>query len=371
MDNKKILLIIVLIAIVGAIIFLESIKAKPLEQETTEIKTETANERVLEKEKNFQKAKEIVSPAGYINTDKITISELIGKKVVLVDFWTYSCINCQRTTPFLNAWYEKYGNNGLEIIGIHTPEFEFEKEYENVKTAVQKFGIKYPVVLDNDYATWTAYRNRYWPRKYLIDIDGFIVFDHIGEGAYEETEKKIQEALEERANVLKLDGQISSEITMPESAEKTDETKILSPEIYFGALRNGFFAGEQGKTGLQELPYPTEAKTNTLYLVGKWNIQEEFAESASENAKIVFRYRAQKVFIVASAEQETKITVLKDGKPLSGTDKGKDITLEAGSTAAIKDSQLYRLVEDTEYGEHILEIIVEKPGLKAFTFTFG
>ena len=159
------LLVAAIIMIAGAIIFLESIKAKTgSEQQTGEIKTVTGNSRILEKEKNFQKAKEIASPHGYINTGKISIGELTGKKVVLVDFWTYSCINCQRTTPYLNAWHEKYKDKGLEIIGIHTPEFEFEKDYNNVASAVKKFGIKYPVVLDNDYATWTAYRNRYWPR---------------------------------------------------------------------------------------------------------------------------------------------------------------------------------------------------------------
>jgi thiol-disulfide isomerase/thioredoxin len=134
--------------------------------------------------------------SGYINThDGFRLSEIVGKKVVLVDFWTYSCINCQRTQPYLNAWYKKYKDAGLEIVGVHTPEFAFEKDRANVVAAVEKFGITYPVVQDNDYQTWGTYGNRYWPRKYLIDIDGYIVYDHIGEGGYEETEEKIQELL--------------------------------------------------------------------------------------------------------------------------------------------------------------------------------
>ena len=145
---------------------------------------------------------EIVGPSGFVNTDGITIRELIGQKIVLVDFMTYSCINCQRTFPYLNAWYGKYKDQGLEIIGIHTPEFAFEKDIDNVREAMKHFGISYPVVLDNDYATWNAYGNRYWPRKYLIDIQGNVVYDHIGEGDYEETEMKIRELLEERAQVL-------------------------------------------------------------------------------------------------------------------------------------------------------------------------
>src|SRR3989338_2998501 len=142
-----------------------------------------------EKSKQYQLAKEITTPDGFINTDDkpIILNDLIGKKVILMDFWTYSCINCQRTTPYLNSWYEKYKDAGLEIIGMHTPEFDFEKKYENVEKAVKQFGIKYPVVLDNDRATWQAYKNYYWPHKYLIDIDGFIIYDHIGEGGYAET----------------------------------------------------------------------------------------------------------------------------------------------------------------------------------------
>src|SRR3989344_7615215 len=139
-------------------------------------------------ESDGEKYKEIVNPSGFVNTDGITVGSQVGKKVVLVDFMTYSCINCQRTFPYLNAWYKKYKDQGLEIIGIHTPEFAFEKDIENVREAMKRFGIMHPVVLDNDYATWRAYGNRFWPRKYLIDIHGDIVYDHIGEGAYEETE---------------------------------------------------------------------------------------------------------------------------------------------------------------------------------------
>ena len=140
------------------------------------------------------KAPEITKPAGIINTVSITTDEFRGKKVILIDFWTYSCINCQRTLVYIEGWYQKYKDKGLVIIGIHTPEFGFEKEIENVQNAVKQFKLTYPVVLDNDYGTWHAFANSYWPRKYLIDIEGNIVYDHIGEGGYEETEKEIQKA---------------------------------------------------------------------------------------------------------------------------------------------------------------------------------
>lgn len=147
---------------------------------------------------------EIVNPSGFINTNDqpVKITDYVGKQVILVNVMTYSCINCQRTFPHVNSWYEKYKDDGLVVIGIHTPEFAYEKDKDNVETAFAKFGIKYPTVLDNDYATWRALGNKYWPRKYLIDIHGNIVYDHIGEGAYKETEEKIQELLKERAAVL-------------------------------------------------------------------------------------------------------------------------------------------------------------------------
>src|SRR3990167_6793967 len=140
--------------------------------------------------------------AGFLDVTKIEqkLLEKNDKKVVLLDIWTYSCINCQRTIPYLNEWYKEYEDEGPVIIGLHTPEFSFEKVQENVEKAVKDFGIKYPVVLDNDFSTWQAYKNQYWPRKYLIDIDGYIVYDHAGEGQYKETEVAIQKALRERAD---------------------------------------------------------------------------------------------------------------------------------------------------------------------------
>ena len=161
-----------------------------------------ADENVLQKKRSmFTRAPEIVGASGYVNTGGVPVrlSDYIGKSVVLVEFWTYSCINCQHVLPHTTKLYSTYKDKGLVVIGIHTPEFAFEHLQKNVEIAAKKFGVEYPVVLDNDYATWGAFQNRYWPRKYLIDIDGFVVYDHIGEGAYAQTETKIQEALLERA----------------------------------------------------------------------------------------------------------------------------------------------------------------------------
>lgn len=322
-----------------------------------------------EKVKTFQPAKEIVKPAGFINTEGIKIEDLIGKKVILVDFWTFSCINCQRTFPYINSWYEKYKDKGLEIIGVHTPEFSFEKEYDNVLSAVDRYNLKYPIVLDNDYATWNAYKNQYWPRKYLIDIDGFIVYDHIGEGGYEETERKIQELLEERMKVLGETGKIDNSLSKPEGVESVDASVVRSPEIYFGASRNSYLGnGAPGVVGPQSLVEPQGVKANILYMVGDWDFDGEFAENKSKGAKIIFRYTAQKVFLVASSENKVNAKILIDGKNVSLNMVGSDVD---NSTVIIERDRLYRLIENDSSEEHTLEIIINEPGVKIFTFTFG
>lgn len=377
--RKNIILGIVLAAIAGSIIYLESGKktAPSISLQSDVIPnipaaSSTPNRDLAAKEKKFDWAKELINPDGFINTDKLKIADLIGKKVILVDFWTYTCINCQRTTPYLNAWYQKYKDQGLEIIGVHTPEFEFEKKYDNVKQAVKDERIEYPVVLDNDYATWNAYANRYWPHKYLIDIDGFIVYDHIGEGAYGETEQKIQESLEERMRVLQMQGQLEKDATQPKNVTVVDSSKVGSPETYFGASRNQFLGnGQSEKAGVQLFTEPSKIELNKLYLSGNWNIADQFAKNARAGDTITFRYQAKNVYFVASSADNVRIKILRDGKPL-GQEAGSDISKDGSSSVLIKDARLYKLIEDPAgYGEHVLKIIIEKPGMRAFTFTFG
>ncbi len=160
-----------------------------------------AAERIASKEAEYTRAKEIVAPSGFINANDVSIKEAAGEKVVLVEFWTYTCFNCQNVQPHINAWYDEYSGDGLQVVGVHTPEFGFEREYANVEVAVREAGIEYPVVLDNRYATWNAYDQRYWPAIYLIDADGFVRYKHFGEGAYEETEAKIRELLAEKDRI--------------------------------------------------------------------------------------------------------------------------------------------------------------------------
>ncbi len=224
-------------------------------------------------------APEITNPSDFINTDgkPITISQFRNKKVVLIDFWTYSCINCQRSLPYVNAWYDKYKDQGLEVIGIHTPEFAFEKVKENVEKATKRFGVKYPVVMDNNYGTWGAFDNNSWPRKYLIDENGEIIYDHIGEGEYDTTELVIQNALKNlHANDQMT---VSKGIVAPTNAIDPSTIKVGSPEVYFGSGRNQYLSnGQKRTTGVQQFTIPQTIFKNSLYLGGAWNIQNEYAE---------------------------------------------------------------------------------------------
>lgn len=359
MKNKKLLLLLLVVGlIIGSVIFLQSKKPgqSPLQ----------ADQNVSKNINGGQEAIELVSPDGYINTDKITIKDLVGKKVILVDFWTYSCINCQRTLPYLNAWYDKYHNKGLEIIGVHTPEFDFEKDYSNVEKAVAKYGIKYPVVQDNEYQTWRAYNNRYWPRKYLIDINGKIVYDHIGEGGYEETEAKIQELLEERMKKMGGKEEIDTTVVKPVGVESVEN--VGSPETYFGAMRNEQLGeGTKFVVGEQTLTVPVSRSLNTLYLDGTWNFQNEYAENTSKNARILFQYEAKDVYIVGSSKEGVALRIKVDGKDV-GSLAGEDVK---NGVVQVKEDRLYKLIKSTKSEVHQLEIIIDKPGFKAYTFTFG
>jgi thiol-disulfide isomerase/thioredoxin len=350
MPAKKVaILILVLAGIAGTIWYLES--GKPEQGSAPVI---NLNQNSLMKQAKYESAKEITTPDGFINTEPLKLADLIGQKVVLLDFWTYSCINCQRTTPYLNAWYEKYRDSGLEIVGVHTPEFEFEKEYDNVKRAVEQFDIKFPVVLDNDYSTWQAYNNRYWPRKYLIDIDGYIVYDHIGEGGYEETELEIKKALAERAARLGEAVALDDE-TVQVAAEKSDQ--VGSPEVYFGAGRNSLLAsGQPGQVGRQTFLVPSQVELNKLYLVGEWDISQEYSEAVSAGSEVIFKFRAGKVFMVASSDTPKTVQVYQDGTLV------KEVM--------VNDEQLYRLIENQSASEHALRLVIP-PGVRLYTFTFG
>jgi cytochrome c biogenesis protein CcdA/thiol-disulfide isomerase/thioredoxin len=312
-----------------------------------------------QKKEKFLPAPEISTPDGFINTDgkPVTIFEFKGKKVVLLDFWTYSCINCQRTVPYLNEWYKKYEDDGLVIIGLSTPEFAFERVLKNVEDATKSLGIKYPVVLDNDFSTWNAYQNQYWPREYLIDIDGYIVHDHAGEGDYDITEQAIQSALSERNSRLGIKSDMNSSVVDPSGRIEVEPNKVNSPETYFGSNRNEYLEnGNTGTAGTQNLVSPSDIKPNKLYLSGTWLFNGEYAENKG-GGSVFFKYRAKNVYLVASSPEGGSVEVYIDGKLID--------------TIFIQAEKLYNIIKGADYGEHTLELKIKSPGIQAYTFTFG
>jgi len=362
---------VVVIAVLGTIFVLESRKpdraGAVASNGAADIEINTMENG--DKKKRYEPAKEISSPDGFINTDNLTISELIGKKIILVDFWTYSCINCQRTIPYLNAWHEKYADDGLVIVGLHTPEFDFEKDYENVSRAVEKWEIKYPVVLDNDYSTWMSYKNRYWPRKYLIDVDGFIVYDHIGEGGYEETEKKIVEALNELHEREGMGGVVID--NTPVKEVDVVSGKVGTPETYLGASRVQYLANLPHTgclNGVCTFTPSGEIALNTFELSGEWKIENEQATLSGDGGAILLHFSANKVNLVAGALKDVKAEIYLDGKLVNG---GAGEHVKDG-IVTFMEHDLYNLVDlGGKYGEHTVEIRFQDGGVSAFAFTFG
>lgn len=297
--------------------------------------------------------------SGWINSHPFSDADLRGK-VVLVDFWTYSCINCIRTIPHLQTWYEKYKDNGLIILGVHSPEFDFEKKTEHVAEAVKKYGITYPVVLDSEHETWNAFGNQYWPAHYLIDIQGNIRYHNFGEGHYAETEAAIQQLLLE-AKLLTL-GNITGTEEPPADA---NFQAMGTPEIYLGYVRINNAGNIDGDTK-PNLPHTfREPKSSDLspsrfYFAGTWIIGPEFSELSTRSGKLILRYKASKVNIVAESKdgKEIPVEIFLDGK-LKGV-------------ATISSPQLYNLIDAAgDDTWHTLEIRIPDSGFRAFTFTFG
>ena len=314
---------------------------------------------------------EIVDPSGFVNSQPFKLADLVGKKVILLDFIDYSCINCERTFPYLEEWYNKYGPDGFVVVAIHTPEFAFEKQISNVQAAAKQFGLTFPIVLDNDYATWNAYQNEYWPHKYLIDIHGNIVYDHIGEGNYDQTEAEIVKQL----NIAHAFLGEPADVTEATTSLPSDYTiNADSPETYFGSSRNEYFGnGDPGVAGTQV--YPAESTSATLspdefYLGGSWDIEQEYAQAKSASSTISYVFDAANMYMVAASADGTPVTatILIDGKPIPAAWQGADVQ---DGILTITGSRLYSLFSSSIMGQHRIDIIFNKPGVQAYTFTFG
>lgn len=286
-------------------------------------------------------APELVGLENWTNSEPINSMEELKGKVVLVDFWTYSCINCIRTLPYLQSWHEKYEDDGLVILAIHAPEFQFEQKIENVREAVEDFGLTYPVVQDNNFETWNAYNNRYWPAKYLIDKEGIVRYRHFGEGAYEETEQVIVDLLETK--MVKSDVQ----------AQSVDFSQIGTRETYIGSARRENYV-EDSEAQLDK---------NQWTLSGEWAVDREKAVSQTPGASIKMNFTAAVANLVIGGVNNA--TVLVDGKKVNT----QDVT---DGNLVIDGEKLYQLADfEGVYEEHEIEVIFEDAGAELFAWTFG
>ena len=329
----------------------------------------------------FQKAPEFAQIAGYINTPSsapLTLASLKGK-VVLVDFWTYSCINCIRTLPHLNDWYQRYADKGFVIVGVHSPEFEFEKNYDNVKAAVQKLGIKFPVILDSNHGTWNAYGNMYWPRDYLVDTQGYIRHDHIGEGDYNTTENAIQSLLAEGAALngmkdISFNTAKSTTTINRSSLAYVDLTKQITPEIYLGySFARAPLGNPQNFQPDQTIPYSIPPNTSfnpdIVYLDGLWKNNPDNMELQSNTGHIVLTYNARAVNIVAGGHGQQGIVTEDGATKILNNSLGKDLTQDG--KFVLDGQRLYNLALYNNYGSHSIIINVSGKGFQLYTFTFG
>ena len=358
----------ILVAIVGISLGLSSLEETEFEATDMTQRDETKLQTTSIDKSKFKKAPDLVGIAQYINTTPEGLEEMMQDKVVLYDIWTYSCINCIRTLPHITAWDDKYADDGLLIIGIHSPEFEFEKDLNNVKMAVEKNGINYPVVLDNDKETWKAFENRYWPRKYIADHEGYIRYDQIGEGAYQETERVIQELLKERADSLGMQIASAEELV---DIEEFEHSSFRTPELYFGykfAQGRNQLGNDEGFNPGKEVTYslPENPRLHYFYLDGTWKNHQGGMELVSQSGSILLQFHAKEVNIVAGNSAELEIFL--DDKPIPSQYSGQDIT---GNKVSVSEHALYNIVNSPEASTHLLRIDVEQPGFEIFTFTFG
>ncbi len=291
-------------------------------------------------------APEFAGVEAWLNSDPLTIKELKGK-VVLIDFWTYSCINCLRTLPYIKKWDETYRDKGLVIVGVHTPEFAFEREKSNVESAVRRLGLQYPVALDPDFGTWEAWQNRYWPAKYLIDRSGRIRYSHFGEGEYEKTEEAIRTLLDEPD----LPGLVSSGV----DAETPGD--VQTPETYLGSDRlQGYYGSEISVGSETDYTFADSVPPNGVSYDGRWTVEGERIV-AGAGAKLRLRYWAANANLVLGTDGKPgTVKVFLDGEPVK--------------TVKVDKDDLYRLTDLPAGGEHLLELRFS-PGVEAYAFTFG
>ena len=326
--------------------------------------------------------------SGWINTDEFTLGSLRGE-VVLVDFWTYTCVNCLRTLPYLKDWHEKYSEIGLNIVGVHTPEFEFEKDYDNVAAAVEQHGLGWRMAQDNDFRTWRSYNNRYWPAKYLIDQDGVIRYRHFGEGRYDETEEWIRMLLEEiGVDVSDVEVNADTGPKLDEGAFDDEGRALQTRELYAGWHRNSGagvpYIGNNAYyftpvNGTEDYSDPGQHQTHYLYLKGYWlkGLESIEHDRATENLEdyIALKFFGTSVNVVInSADADPyEVVVTLDDQPVPRDSWGDDLKLNGEDMTVIEvnEPRMYRLIRLPAYGSHELKISSNSEEFNVYAFTFG
>ncbi|MGF6773659.1 cytochrome c biogenesis protein CcdA/thiol-disulfide isomerase/thioredoxin [Paraburkholderia sp. GAS199] len=310
----------------------------------------------------------------WLNSPPLTVQDLRGK-VVLVDFWTYSCINCLRSLPYVKAWAQKYKDQGLVVIGVHAPEFAFERNIDNVKKATHDLGVDYPVAIDNNYAIWRALNNQYWPAHYFVDAKGQIRYHHFGEGDYAESEKVIQQLLAEAGHtgVSKVALGIAGGSAQGVQAA-ADNADMQSPETYIGYQRAENFASPGGEAQDEVHTYaaPSKPVVNAWGLAGAWKVGAESATLAKPAGRIVYRFHARDLHLVLGPGADGKpvrFRVSVDGAA-PGAAHGTDVAADGSGT--VTEQRLYQLVRQTgDVADHTFSIEFLDPGVQAYAFTFG
>ncbi|RAI71386.1 cytochrome c biogenesis protein DipZ [Pseudomonas fluorescens] len=307
----------------------------------------------------------------WLNSPPLDAQALKGK-VVLVDFWTYSCINCLRSLPYVKAWAEKYRDQGLVVIGVHAPEFAFERDINNVTKAMKDLGINYPVAIDNEFRIWRAFNNEYWPAHYFADAQGRIRYHHFGEGEYAESERVIQQLLREAGAAKVADGLISAKADGVQMAP--DNSEVQSPETYVGYQRAEHFVPETALAPDQVAAYnpPAQLALNDWSLGGQWHVGPERATASAPASRIVYRFHARDLHLVLGPGADGKpvrFKVLIDGKA-PGADHGMDVAPDGSGT--VTDQRLYQLVrQNGGVTDRTFSIEFLDPGASAYAFTFG
>ncbi|MDP4219237.1 MAG: redoxin domain-containing protein [Bacteroidota bacterium] len=293
-------------------------------------------------------------------------------KVVLLDIWDYTCVNCIRTLPYIKSWAEKYKDKGLVIIGIHSPEFDFEKNSENLKAAIQRFGLTYPVIADNEYEIWDSLANKYWPAKYLFDKDGILRTTHTGEGQYQEFEAFLQKILLERDSTITL----PPLMPIVRSSDKPGSVCYRpTPETYIGYQRNHLGNSEElVPDKITTFRAPANLKPDLLYLDGAWKVAHEFAAPAGKGmSSLLIDYQAKEVNLVVHPQSPSGFRVLveQDGKPIPTADRGSDVSEEGGKTyISIKEPRMYNVINNSKFGHFLLRITSDDPSFGAYAYTF-